>query len=106
MDVREYFKECVEDLDIPKSWQNESFPSGDVCPSYTYKGYQIWIAHRDKSRNEWPCDQERFAISILEEYGMGDGWVLRSNSFDEILKEIENPVESRPQSEMLKELSQ
>ena len=98
-----YFKECVEDIDIPKSWENESWPSGDACPSYSYNGYQIWIAHRDKSRNEWPCDQERFAITILEEYGMGDGWGLRLDSLEEVLKEIEKPIESRPQTKMYRE---
>tara|TARA_R100000664_G_C2680434_1_gene88663 strand:- start:237 stop:575 length:339 start_codon:yes stop_codon:yes gene_type:complete len=101
--IKEFFKECVEDIKIPTSWENESYLGGDLCPSYSYNGYQIWIAHRDKSRNEWPCNHERFAITILEEYGMGDAWRLNLDSFEEVLKEIEKPIKTRPQSKMYRE---
>ena len=101
--TKEFFKECVEDIEIPTSWENESYLGGDAIPSYSYNGYQIWIAHRDKSRNEWPCNHERFAITILEEYGMGDAWRLNLDSFEEVLKEIEKPITTRPQSKMYRE---
>ena len=34
---------------------------------------------------------------------MGDGWGLRLDSLEEVLKEIEKPIESRPQSKMYRE---
>ena len=34
---------------------------------------------------------------------MGDAWSLLLDSFEEVLKEIEKPIESRPQSKMYRE---
>jgi|TARA_R100001163_G_scaffold45860_1_gene34471 hypothetical protein len=97
--VKTYFEECVEDIAIPNNWENVSHPGGDVCPSWAYNGYQIMIEHRNPELRE--LEGCRFVVFIEEEYGYGDKWLLETDSFDDVLKEIEIPTKTRPQSEML-----
>ena len=49
---RDDFKECVEDLEIPKNWKDLSYHN-DACPSFEYKGFQIFINHKDPKKREY-----------------------------------------------------
>jgi len=46
-----YFKECVEDLEIPKDWEDLSYQH-DVCPSFEYKGFHIFVNHKDPKQRD------------------------------------------------------
>jgi hypothetical protein len=81
-----YFADCVEDLNLPKEWENISY-GNDVCPSYLYKGYVIFIDHKDKNKRE-VMDQYRFLImtfdSTMESYNT-DYNLLQTDSFKKVL---------------------
>lgn len=95
-----FFQQCVEDLDIPPLWEDVSYQH-DTCPSWLFKGYQIFIDHKDKNEREL-TEGKRFRIIKSEEYGYSDGWWFETDSMDEVLKEIQKPISSRPMSETLK----
>ena len=44
-DVKKYFDSCVEDLEIPEGWECLAYYN-DVCPSWGFNGWQIFIEHR------------------------------------------------------------
>ena len=93
-----YFKECIEDLNIPGNWKNSSY-GNDTCPSYEYNGYQIFIEHKDPKNRE--LEGKRFRIIIAEEYGYVDGWFYDTDDLNEVFKEIEKPTLTRPYSKTL-----
>ena len=77
----------AEDIKIPTSWVDESY-GNDVCPSWVYKEYRIFINHRLSSkRTDQTEDDPRFTIVLNRDYvdccGM---WLfVQTNSFDEVL---------------------
>ena len=95
-----FFQQCVEDLDIPPSWEDVSY-GNDTCPSWLFKGYQIFIDHKDINEREIK-EGKRFKILKAEEYGYSDAWWFYTDSMEEVLEEIKKPISSRPTSETLK----
>ena len=93
MTVQEFFKDCLKDFDKPDNWQDVSYYN-DVCPSFFYKGYQIFVNHPDPKKREIEGDF-RFAIIIDYEYAY-TGWVFYADTIEEILPELEVPYLIRP----------
>ena len=89
----DYFKECVKDLSIPKSWVNTWY-GNDACPSYHYKGYHIFTDHANPEERE--VEGHRFSIFLELEYGECDKWYFSSDDLEEIKKEIEVSIFDRP----------
>lgn len=87
--MREYFASCIEDVDIPKEFESLSYLN-DVFPSVGYKGFQIWIGHKDPKKNEKGfqdySEMKRFSV-----YKNIDGELYKGKSFDtweEVLKHV------------------
>ncbi len=84
----DYFKECVADLTMPTNWIDESYVH-DVCPSWSYKGFQVMIHHADtKQREEGFEDASRFHIFKRDEYGDSLTWSAEVDTFNEVVKII------------------
>jgi len=83
-----FFDDCVSDLKIPKKWEDISY-SNDVCPSFAYKGYQIWIDHIDYQQRENGQDTYRFAVTKEKEYGEGVNPLLLTDNFNVVLELLE-----------------
>tara|TARA_R100000365_G_C2671401_1_gene20470 strand:- start:27 stop:326 length:300 start_codon:yes stop_codon:yes gene_type:complete len=98
MQQKEYFKECLKAITIPSEWTSESYYN-DVCPSFSFNGYQIFVDHEDpKERDD--AGRTRFSITLLAEYGYGNGWVYHTESFDKVLQEIQKPISDRPKGDL------
>ena len=82
-----HFEECVADLTMPKGWVDESY-GNDVCPSWSYKGFQVMIHHADTKREESFRDALRFYIFKRDEYGDSLTWSAEANTFNEVTKII------------------
>lgn len=93
MTVQEFFKDCLKDFDKPDNWQDVSYYN-DVCPSFHYKGYQIFVNHPDPKKREIK-DSFRFAVIIDYEYAY-QGWAFCAETIEEVLPELEVPYLSRP----------
>ena len=39
-----WFDDYTTDLTLPKEWEDQSYKN-DVCPSWVYKNYRIFINH-------------------------------------------------------------
>ena len=80
--------ECLEDLNIPKEWECVSY-NNDACPSYTYHGFQIWIAEKDNKLREIGEDSERFHITHYNYYG--DGYISKPfEDFNQVKNYVSN----------------
>lgn len=84
-DVRKYFDACVEDLDIPEEWECVSYYN-DVCPSWEYNGWHIFIEHRYPELREYWEDIGRFCLYRAEDYGTTENHVLETSVFEDVLK--------------------
>ena len=88
-----YFKECVEDLEIPKDWEDLSYHN-DVCPSFGYKGFQIFVNHKDpKQRDgyETGCDiGQRFYITRSIGYEPYLSFEKQADTLDEAIKILDD----------------
>jgi len=93
MTVQEFFKDCLKDFDKPDNWEDVSYYN-DVCPSFYYKGYQIFVDHADPEERELE-GSTRFAIIIDYEYA-NTGWSFNCETIEEVLPELEVPYLSRP----------
>jgi hypothetical protein len=80
--------ECLEDLDIPKEWEDVSY-NNDACPSYSYNGFQIWIAEKDNKLRELGKDSHRFHITHYNYYG--DGYISKPfEDFNQVKNYVSN----------------
>ena len=86
--MRDFFKECIKDLNLPNGWENISY-GNDVCPSFLFNGWQIFIDHKDPKQRELE-GQTRFIVKKEKEYGQGDlSLFLETDDFDHVLKILE-----------------
>jgi hypothetical protein len=97
MKQQDYFIECLKDITIPPEWEHESY-FNDAYPSFGFNGYQIWVAHKDPKQRETGGDWLRFALTLLKEYGT-EGWIHQTDSFDEVMQEIQKPISDRPEED-------
>jgi len=67
-DVKKYFDSCVEDLDIPEEWECHAYYN-DVCPSWEFNGWQIFIEHRYFELREYWDGYPRFSCFPEADYG-------------------------------------
>jgi len=85
--MRDFFKECIEDLSIPNEWVNESH-GNDACPSFSFNGWQIFINHKDPKQRE--VYQARFFVFKADEYGESVlSLFLETDEFDHVFKFLE-----------------
>jgi len=92
--AKSFFKRCVEDLSIPKDWEDCSW-GNDACPSFYTNGYQIFVDHKDPREREIGANSLRFHIFLEYEYAMG-GWSVSSDDLEEIMKETKISIFDRP----------
>lgn len=81
-----YFEKCLFDIkdQIPKEWKDVSY-GNDTCPSFEFKGYQIFIDNENPSEREIE-DGKRFHIIDVEDYGYGKKPLLETDDFLQVLK--------------------
>lgn len=75
------------DVDIPKGWTNVSYHN-DVCPSFSYKGLQIFLC--DEATRKAEGFGEKYTIIIEEKYGEGEDPLLATNDWNEVLNFVNN----------------
>ena len=92
--MQDYFQDCLKDFSKPKNWENLSYHH-DVCPSFGYNGYQIFIDHPNPKERELGEDSTRFHVIVALDYGDYQ-WSFDTNNFEEVLKEIEVSYLTRP----------
>ena len=81
----DFYKECTKDLNIPSEWEDVSYKN-DVCPSFLFKGWQIFINHIDPKQREVE-EQTRFIVIKDDEYGQAvQSLFLETNEFEHVLK--------------------
>ena len=79
----------ANDLYIPDEWEVSSY-GNDACPSFTYKGYQIFHDHPDPSEREIP-EWKRFHVILQDKYGQPTGWCFDTDDFNEVLETVKIP---------------
>ena len=89
-----FFEECVANVleEIPNTWKDVSW-GNDVCPSYSYNGWQIFIDHPDPDKRE--LEVPRFGVIVEANYGNQlnlDTPQLNSDDFQEVLKYVSTPA--------------
>ena len=94
MAVVYFFDDCLRDFEKPVEWEDVSY-CNDVCPSFRYKGYEIFVDHPDPEERELGKDRTRFSVIIALDYGESV-WRFETDDLDEVLKEIEVPYLTRP----------
>tara|TARA_Y100000114_G_scaffold71311_1_gene65294 strand:+ start:1852 stop:2463 length:612 start_codon:yes stop_codon:yes gene_type:complete len=67
-DVKKYFDSCVEDLEIPEGWECHAYYN-DVCPSWEFNGWQVFIEHRHFELREYWDGLPRFNCFPEADYG-------------------------------------
>ena len=85
-----WFDDYTTDLTLPKEWEDQSYKN-DVCPSWVYKNYRIFINHYDKTkRTDDTDDQPRFTICLDEDYinTSGMGFYVQVNKLNELINLI------------------
>tara|TARA_Y100000114_G_scaffold41015_1_gene36517 strand:- start:641 stop:967 length:327 start_codon:yes stop_codon:yes gene_type:complete len=101
MENTNFFEECVADVSekIPNTWKDVSW-GNDVCPSYSYNGWQIFIDHPDTDKRELNEDGRepvvpRFGVIVEANYGNQlnlDTPLLNSDDFQEVLEYVSTPA--------------
>jgi len=84
--MQDYFSQCLQDLDIPKHWEDVSY-CNDACPSFENNGLMVFIDHKNPSMREvdsWA----RFLIKKSEDYGYGK-YITETNNW-QVVKAILN----------------
>tara|TARA_B100001057_G_scaffold174449_1_gene175078 strand:+ start:333 stop:641 length:309 start_codon:yes stop_codon:yes gene_type:complete len=77
--------EITLNVPIPYKWESVSYHN-DVCPSFAYKGLQIFVM--DDATKKLEGFDHTYSIILEEEYGEGNT-LLNSNNWNEILKFVE-----------------
>jgi len=83
-----FFDRCLFDIKnlIPKEWEDVSY-SNDTCPSFEFKGYQIFIDNQNINEREYQGNNcKRFHIINSNDYGNGVKPLLETNNFFEVLE--------------------
>ena len=86
----EWFEEYTKDLTIPKEWEEQSYKN-DVCPSWVYKDYRIFINHYDKNkRTDETAKDPRFTVCLDEDYINCSGmwFYVQVDNLNEVIKLI------------------
>lgn len=91
------WNQYADDLPIPDEWENASY-GNDACPSFTYKGYQIFHDHPDPRKREIE-GSERFCVFLACEYGNAT-WAVETDDFQEVLDVIKTPYGKRMKFEV------
>tara|TARA_R100001082_G_scaffold74178_1_gene42801 strand:+ start:180 stop:470 length:291 start_codon:yes stop_codon:yes gene_type:complete len=93
------FDDCVSDLTMPEGWEDVSY-GNDACPSWAFNGFQVFIEHANPKEREVP-EWSRFWIIREADYGIGGTWSAEANTFDEVLKVIDDvdPFPDGPSNE-------
>lgn len=94
MSVADFFDDCLKDFTRPVGWESACYYN-DVCPSFRYKGYEIFVDHPDPKERELGEDRTRFSVTIALDYGESV-WRFETDDLNEVLKEIEVPYLTRP----------
>jgi len=90
--VNSDFKDCVKDLKMPIGWSDISY-GNDVCPSWTYNGFQVMILNSDPQKREEGFETElRFNIFRAVDYGDHRLFTAEVDTFDEVLQVIGDEV--------------
>ena len=81
-----FFDRCLFDIKnlIPKNWENVSY-GNDTCPSFEFKGHQIFIDNENPTEREIQ-DGKRFHIINSDDYGYGKKPLLETDNFFEVLE--------------------
>ena len=79
-----FFDRCLFDIKylIPKELENVSY-GNDTCPSFEFKGYQIFIDNENPTEREIQGGK-RFVIIDSDRYGYGET-LLETDNFFEVL---------------------
>ena len=83
-----FFDRCLFDIKnlIPKDWEDVSY-SNDTCPSFEFKGYQIFIDNENPNEREYQeSDSKRFHIINSDDYGYGKKPLLETDNFFKVLR--------------------
>ena len=83
-----FFDRCLFDIKnlIPKEWEDVSY-SNDTCPSFEFKGYQIFIDNQNINEREYQeSDSKRFHIIKSDDYGYGKKPLLETDNFFKVLE--------------------
>ena len=80
------FDRCLFDIKnlIPKEWKDVSY-GNDTCPSFEFKGHQIFIDNENPTEREIQ-DGKRFHIINSDDYGYGKKPLLETDNFFEVLE--------------------
>jgi len=74
------------DVPIPREWESHSYKN-DVCPSFAFKGLQIFVMDEEAKKLEG--FENKYSIIIAEEYGEGND-LFNSNDWNEVLEFVKN----------------
>lgn len=72
----------IVDVPIPYKWENVSYHN-DVCPSFSFKGLQIFICDEQTRKEEG--FGEKYTIIIEAEYGEAKDPLLATNDWNKVL---------------------
>tara|TARA_R110002012_G_scaffold124121_2_gene275000 strand:+ start:758 stop:1036 length:279 start_codon:yes stop_codon:yes gene_type:complete len=86
-----FFNDCIADLRQPDGWEDVSY-GNDACPSWSVKGYQVFIDHPDPVQRELGPDIKRFWVQRECDYGEGNAWGVETDRWDEVLETISKPL--------------
>ena len=84
---KDFFSECTADLKRPKGWKNSTW-GNDVCSSWSFDGYQVFIDHPNPNERELGADIPRFRIILEKEYGDHQTWFHDCDTWEEVLDTI------------------
>ena len=79
----EGWEQNYADLNIPSTWKNCSWHN-DEYPSFSYKGWQIWIGEKEDKGS-------RFNVAELRNYSTSTTW-FGSDDFNEVLNFVNSRV--------------
>ena len=78
--------EITLSVPIPHEWESHSYKN-DVCPSFAYKGLQIFVCDEETKKREEL--HTKFTVMLEEDYGCGYDSLLDSDDWSEVLKYVE-----------------
>lgn len=71
MTITPFFTQCVADLSKPEGWDDVSY-GNDACPSWSFKGWHVFIDHPDPKQRELGEEVRRFFVERTADVGSGD----------------------------------
>ena len=85
-----FFEKCLFDIKnlIPKEWEDVSY-GNDTCPSFEFKGFQIFIDNENPNEREIQGGK-RFVIIDSDRYGYGET-LLETDNFFKVLEFVNDP---------------